>query len=203
MSIAALNWAFHQPIMGAAKAVLIVLADHVDQDGWCWPTVGRIGFRAGLCERAVRTALRQLEAAGVIVAEIGVGRGRVSRYCVLHNQDVCLDEPREQASEAPEKGQEMPLKASKGAPDAGFIKGAPDALKGAKSALKGAADAPKPLRTTKKNHQGGTRARRAPAAPKWVWDEIQEEIGMRSLLLPPIPEPPEDNRRAYPPRVLQ
>jgi hypothetical protein len=191
MSIGALNWAFSQSVMGPAKAVLIVLADHVDQDGWCWPTVARLGFRSGFAERAVRMALRQLERDGLIHTEVGAGRGRVSRYKVLHNLDAQPEMPPRRPNGA-EKVQEMPLSvATKGAPDAPIsntVKGAPNELKGACETVKGAPDAPKPLRTTNKRTTRGTRAWRAPDPPENVYDRIQRELGVRSLLLPPLPE---------------
>jgi hypothetical protein len=187
MSIEALNWAFQQAVQGPAKAVLIVLADHVDQDGWCWPAVARLCFRSGFAVRTVQMALRQLEREGHIRSEAGTGRGHVSRYKVLHNPGV---HPAARVCEQ-EKVQEMPPSRPNGAADAPFInpvKGAENELKGAGDAEKGAGDAPKPLRTTKKNHQGRrARAREAPPERN-VYDQILEELGGRSLLLPPLPE---------------
>lgn len=202
MSISALNWAFNQPVMGAAKAVLIVLADHVDMDGWCWPTVARIGFRAGLAERAVRMALRQLEGAGLLHTEVGAGRGRVSRYRVLHNCDVQPEAPSRRPNGHAEKVQEVPLsvdtKPAPHAPIAAPVKGARDDLKGAKSARKGAPDAPKPLRTTTKRTTRGYARTRARPPERNVYDIIQEELGTRSLLLPPLPDNiPQDNPGAW------
>lgn len=187
MSIAALNWAFSQPVMGAAKAVLIVLSDHVDMDGWCWPTVARIGFRSGLAERTVQMALRQLERDGLIHTEAGVGRGRVSRYRVVHNCDVQPEPSRDRHNGADEKVQEMPLSVdTKGAADAPIselAKGADHDVKGAESARKGASAAPKPLRTTKKNHQGGARARaRPPEDRRNIAEVIEEATGLPSFL---------------------
>lgn len=195
MSISALNWAFNQPVMGAAKAVLIVLADHVDMDGWCWPTIARMCFRSGFAERTVRMALRQLEQDGFIYTEVGAGRGRVSRYRVLHNCDVHPEAPAQRPDshdKAPEKVQEMPLyvdtNGAADAPIAAPVKGAIRDVKGAKSARKGAAAAPKPLRTTTKRTTRGYARGRARPPDRNVYDIILEELGGRSLLLPPLPE---------------
>lgn len=197
MSIEALNWAFKQPVKGPAKAVLIVLADHVDQDGWCWPSIARLGFRSGFAERAVQMALRQLARDGQILAEIGVGRGRVSRYKVLHNLDAQPEVPpkRQNGEDTNEKVHDMPLSVStNGAPDAPIaepVKGAPNSVKGASHAQKGAPHAPEPLRTTTKRTPKGARGRAQPPA-RCVWDEIQEGLGTRSLCLP------QDNRNVRP-----
>ena len=61
MSIEALQWAFDLPVKGANKAVLVTLADHANKSGKCWPSVGRLARRAGVSDRAVRSALRYLE----------------------------------------------------------------------------------------------------------------------------------------------
>jgi hypothetical protein len=138
----------------------------------------------------VQLALRQLAEAGKIRALISAGRGRVSRYQVLYNQEVQDEAPQRPANghdEAPQKVQEPHLSVStKGANDAPIaepVKGAKDELKGAKSARKGATIAPKPLRTTsKKNHQGGrARAREAPGRRN-IADIFEEATGLPSFL---------------------
>lgn len=64
------------------RFVLIALADNANDDGECWPSVATIGRKTGLCERAVRTALRQLEADGWLQTANGGGRNGVNRYTV-------------------------------------------------------------------------------------------------------------------------
>ncbi len=49
-----------------AKAVLVSMADHADEDGACFPSVARLAAHTELSERAVRSALRRLEAAGLV-----------------------------------------------------------------------------------------------------------------------------------------
>ncbi len=51
-----------------AFAVLGVLAAHADRDGTCWPSLETIARIVGVSDRTVRTALRVLEAAQLIVA---------------------------------------------------------------------------------------------------------------------------------------
>lgn len=76
MSNKALNWAFNLPLKGSRKTVLIVLADHSNEknDYKCWPSVRRIAERAGISQRAVRSALRYLEAEALIETHHHTGK---------------------------------------------------------------------------------------------------------------------------------
>ena len=53
----------------AHKAVLMVLADHANQDGVSWPKVATIARKADLSERTVRTAIASLEDRGLLVVD--------------------------------------------------------------------------------------------------------------------------------------
>ena len=53
-------------ISTAQKMVLLALADRADDAGVCWPSLRSIGEYTCLSERAIRMALRGLEAAGLI-----------------------------------------------------------------------------------------------------------------------------------------
>ncbi|HEY2619632.1 MAG TPA: helix-turn-helix domain-containing protein [Acetobacteraceae bacterium] len=189
MSIAALNWAFAQPIMGMAKPVLIALADYADQDGWSWPAIARLGFRAGCDERTAQRAIRQLVGAGLIEVEAGTGRGHVNRYRVICN----LSEQPSQANGAAapqEKGDTTPpiTKGDTTPPIVnGAVKGDTEAVKGDILTLKGDTTSPESLRTTNKRTTRRARGRAQPP-PRNVYDVIQEQVGVRSLLLPPLPE---------------
>ncbi|MDP0496390.1 MAG: helix-turn-helix domain-containing protein [Verrucomicrobiota bacterium JB024] len=59
------------------KAVLISLADQANDQGVCWPSVGSIAERTCLSERAVRKAVRDLEAMGHVSSN---GRSGTSSY---------------------------------------------------------------------------------------------------------------------------
>lgn len=63
-------------------AVAIVLADAADPDGGnIYPSVARVARLARCSERAVQTALQELQAAGYLqLVEHGGGRGRPARY---------------------------------------------------------------------------------------------------------------------------
>jgi hypothetical protein len=56
------------------KSVLISLADNANDEGVCWPSVGKIAMRTCLSERAVRNALRFLEAEGFLTSSQRYGR---------------------------------------------------------------------------------------------------------------------------------
>ncbi|MBU6189481.1 MAG: helix-turn-helix domain-containing protein [Betaproteobacteria bacterium] len=85
MSIRATAWAWTVQCAPTAKLVLVALADHADETGLCWPAVASLVNKTGLSERAVRSALRSLEAAAVITLGRGDGRGHTSRYVLCIN----------------------------------------------------------------------------------------------------------------------
>jgi len=67
MSIEALNWAWRQNTPSAsAKLVLMALADHANGDGYCWPSMGRVGSMAGISSKQVATHIRALAALGLV-----------------------------------------------------------------------------------------------------------------------------------------
>jgi len=67
MSVRAITWAWDQPINPTRKMVLLALAHfHHTKTGACCPSVASIAAMTGLSERAVRYALRELEAAKII-----------------------------------------------------------------------------------------------------------------------------------------
>ena len=84
MSNAALTWAFPIAVQGPRKAVLIALAEHADAAGACWPSVQRLVLYSGICERAVRSALVDLESAKIITVDRKNGRaGRAGNHYLL------------------------------------------------------------------------------------------------------------------------
>lgn len=62
------------------RMVAIVIADHVDLDGYCWPGVARIAARSGLSVRQVRKHLTQLEAEGIITRIHRTGTSNLYRW---------------------------------------------------------------------------------------------------------------------------
>lgn len=70
MSNRALTWAFDQDIQpSGAKFVLVALADHANEAGYCYPSQARLAFDTGQTDRAVRTHLATLEERGILVRE--------------------------------------------------------------------------------------------------------------------------------------
>ncbi len=61
MSIEALMWAWAQRISHGSKLVLLALADHADEEGWCWPRVRYLAKKCGVSERSVQRGLKDLE----------------------------------------------------------------------------------------------------------------------------------------------
>lgn len=75
-----------------AKAVLLAVADHADEAGFCRPSVERLGKLTCLDPRTVQRQLKALEALGLIRREIGGGwipksgdknQGRASSYQLI------------------------------------------------------------------------------------------------------------------------
>ena len=70
-----------------AKLILICLADFADADGRAWPSQKALEAVSQLSERSVRSALAELERAGLIRREKryrkGRNGGRTSDLCVL------------------------------------------------------------------------------------------------------------------------
>jgi hypothetical protein len=83
MSNTSLSWAWPIAITGPKKAVLVALAEHADDHGICWPSLSRLALYSGVCDRAVRNAIRELEASGLIRTERSLGR-TASRYQLVY-----------------------------------------------------------------------------------------------------------------------
>lgn len=68
---------------GGARLVLLALADHANDEGYCHPSVARLALKSALTERNVQLILRNLEARGELVTLRSAGRGNVNAYWVL------------------------------------------------------------------------------------------------------------------------
>ena len=100
---------------GNELLTMIVLADHADENGICWPSMERVGKLIRADERTARRCIRRLEEAGELRVQKGRGRGNANRYQIAMQKSLDLFS---------EKGGEMP-------PD-----NLPPKEKGAKRALK-------------------------------------------------------------------
>lgn len=90
MSLRATAWAWTVETAPTAKFVLVALADHADEAGLCWPSLARLRTYTRLSERAIRHAIRQLEAERLIATD--KREGRISRYNLSIN---AAPEPRQ------------------------------------------------------------------------------------------------------------
>ncbi len=93
LSLTCLNAVFQCPVPAkpVARLVLLVLADHADENGESYPSIRRIVDMTQATRRSVQYALRDLECEGLIQTVVG-GRGfdgsrkRSSRYRILISQ---------------------------------------------------------------------------------------------------------------------
>ena len=121
MSIRAIRWAWDQPLPPTRKMVLLALANfHHTTTGACYPSLASIVTMTGLSERAVRYALRDLEAAKIIGStrrKVG-GQWTSSAYTLFGKGSVMgQDVPRSWGKKQPlVMGQDVPH--GDGAPDA-------------------------------------------------------------------------------------
>ena len=101
------------------RLVLLALADNANDEGECWPSVATLSRKTGLCERAVRTSLRQLEADGWISTLVNGGRRGANRYAINPAPDApgikCPPAP-----DAPHPRHQMPPPPAPDAPEPPF-----------------------------------------------------------------------------------
>ena len=69
VSIAAMNWAWHQKLKPVPKLVLMALADAADDIGVCWPRVSTVAAKCNVSTRTVRRVMQTLAAQGLLVSE--------------------------------------------------------------------------------------------------------------------------------------
>lgn len=72
---------------GSDKLVLLVLADHANSDGYCYPGVDRIATWAAVEERQVRRIIHSIEAHGELYIHEGGGRAGTNQYLVTVGMD--------------------------------------------------------------------------------------------------------------------
>jgi len=79
MSVQAIRWAMKQQVDGpAVKAALLVIAEHANPDGLCWPSVSKLAEEACTDPRSMRRFLTRLRDAGLL--DIEASTGRLNRY---------------------------------------------------------------------------------------------------------------------------
>lgn len=69
MSIHALSWAWKQDVSPTDKLVLLALADHSDDTGYCWPGINGVAEKCKIAIRSVFRAVSRLEQRGLVHRE--------------------------------------------------------------------------------------------------------------------------------------
>lgn len=101
MSVNLVKWAIRQQLTATQKLVLIVLAEHGDKDGRCFPGQELLARETSLSIRAIRNAIHVLRDAGLIEVRrrTFAGGGSTSSYYTFNTdvvvemiQGECLDE---------------------------------------------------------------------------------------------------------------
>jgi hypothetical protein len=87
MSVSAITWAWSQFLPATAKLVLLALADHADDEGRCWPSLGRLEMMTGLNRSTITRALSTLDSALISRDRSDGGVGHSTRY-QLHLEQV-------------------------------------------------------------------------------------------------------------------
>jgi hypothetical protein len=74
----------HSRSKGIARLVAVAIAGHADENGRkAWPSIPTLSREAGVSERGVYRALRELSSMGELKTTSGGGRTRSNRYCLI------------------------------------------------------------------------------------------------------------------------
>jgi hypothetical protein len=91
MSVKALTYVLeHSTHKGNELLTLVVLADHADENGICWPSMERVGRLIRADERTARRCVRRLEKSGELRIERGGGRSSANRYQIAMQRTLEL-----------------------------------------------------------------------------------------------------------------
>jgi|GEM_PF-1285860 biotin operon repressor len=92
MSVKVMSAVWELDLPQNQKLVLLAFADHADDDGVCYPSVGRIAWKTGVSERQVQRIVKKLRAAGLVVLlrHAQGGRGNAAVYQVQPQKGVKL-----------------------------------------------------------------------------------------------------------------
>ena len=77
-----MSWVLdYSPYEGKARLIHVVLADHANDEGICWPRQDQIAARAGCSVEHVRVTVKQMIADGYVeLISISKGRGSSHKY---------------------------------------------------------------------------------------------------------------------------
>ena len=73
------------------KFVLLMLCDHANPTGVCWPSLERLANHTSLCKRSVQNSIKYLVENNYIkITSVGNGRGKSTHYqMVIHKGAEC------------------------------------------------------------------------------------------------------------------
>lgn len=73
---------------GTTLLAMLVLADHSNDDGYCWPGMAGIAFKARIKERQCVNVIQTLETSGELYLDRGVGRHGTSKYLIVLGLEI-------------------------------------------------------------------------------------------------------------------
>jgi len=94
MSIDLMRTVYEKDVEASMQRVLLVLADHANDDGQCWPSIGKIAWKLNISERTIMRALKSLEERGVVTVERRQGYASVYTLHLSALPDKTPWEPR-------------------------------------------------------------------------------------------------------------
>lgn len=85
MSVHVMSAVIHHSLAtGPTFTVALILADHADSRGWCWPSIDKIADESRVSRSTVKRSLNELEALGEVERVSGPGGpGGTNRYRVM------------------------------------------------------------------------------------------------------------------------
>lgn len=119
MSHAAREWAWRQNLKPIPKSVLVVLGDHANDAGVCWPRIATIAEKVGVSKRTVQRSIQHLAQRGLITVEQRYrsdGSHSSNRYRLHLERGVSVSPP-------PDRGDTTPGHECQGPGDTGVIPG--------------------------------------------------------------------------------
>lgn len=139
MSVNLVKWAIRQQLTATQKLVLIVLAEHGDKDGRCFPGQELLCRETSLSERAVRNAIHVLREVGLIeVRRRTFAKGGSTSSYYTFNVEIVVDSVAEKYTDGEEtepasgagnvETEPAPYAASEPASGAGSFKEEPPVL---------------------------------------------------------------------------
>lgn len=90
MSIKVMSAVWELDLPGDEKLILLAFADHADDEGLCYPSIGRIAAKCCVSRSTIQRKIKSLVDRGVLAVSRGIGRTHTSRYTVRPQKGVKL-----------------------------------------------------------------------------------------------------------------